>query len=86
MAELDEKSKQISRLFVDNLITARRNKGLTQRQVAAKLGISASTIGCIEARVGFPRFSLFFRLCSLYEVEPKALFDGRIQQVTEDEC
>ena len=86
MAELDEKSKQISRLFVDNLIVARRNKGLTQRQAAAKLGIAESTIGYIESRRGFPRFSLFLRLCSLYEVDPKALFDGYIKRVTEDEC
>lgn len=86
MVELDEKSKLISRLFVDNLIVARRNKSLTQKQVAQKLEIASSTIANIESRRSFPRFSLFFRLCSLYEVEPKALFDGRIKQVTEDEC
>ena len=80
MVELDEKSKQISRLFVDNLIAARRNKGLTQRQVAQKLEIANSTIANIESRRSFPRFRLFLKLCILYGVEPKVAFDGRIKQ------
>lgn len=57
-------------LLLDNLRTARINKGWTQRQVAEKAGVCGGTIGAMEARRSYPSFGLFFKLCELYEVEP----------------
>lgn len=63
-------------MLLDNLRTARRNAGLTQKESAELAGVSISTIGAIEANRMYPRFKLFFKLCEVYQVSPAEMFGG----------
>lgn len=78
MIETDRDALKYKRLFVDNLIMVRHNRGLTQIETAKALGVSKGTIGAIEARKNLPRFNLFLKMCKLYEVEPCRFLEGRI--------
>lgn len=78
MIETDRDALKYKRLFVDNLIMARHNRGLTQIETAKALGVSKGTIGAIEARKNLPRFNLFLKMCKLYKVEPCRFLEGRI--------
>jgi transcriptional regulator with XRE-family HTH domain len=49
---------------------------LTQRELAQKSGVSASTISEVERAVCGPRVSTVFHLCEGLTIEPNALLDG----------
>lgn len=42
---------------LDALLTARRQAGMTQEQVAAKMGVSQPSLARVEATLGFHRHS-----------------------------
>ena len=51
-----------------SLKSARVNAGLTQKDAAAKLGVSNKTLGSWESGTSFPSANKIEMLCSLYGV------------------
>lgn len=64
------------RMLLDNLRTARRNAGLTQKEAGKLSGLGHTTIGAYESYRAFPRFQQFFKLCEVYQVSPAEMFGG----------
>lgn len=63
-----------------NISYYRKHKGLTQEQLAEKLGISRQHIGAIEApNIHRPvSLDLLFNIATVLEVEPYKLFQFRM--------
>ena len=49
---------------------ARQAAGLTQRELAAKLGVAMGTVGRYETGTGFPKTGTLFTLCSILDIRP----------------
>lgn len=58
----------------------RKEKGLTQKQVAEHLGISAKAVSKWECGHGFPDVVLIRELSELLGVNPERLFEGSINK------
>ena len=56
--------------------TCRKEKGLTQREVAEKLNISEKTVSKWETGNGLPEVSLMLPLCELLEISVNELLSG----------
>lgn len=54
----------------------RKEKGLTQRELAEKLNLSEKTISKWERGVGFPDVSLILPLCKCLEIDANELMTG----------
>lgn len=54
----------------------RKEKGLTQRELAEKLNLSEKTISKWERGVGFPDISLILLLCKCLEIDANELMTG----------
>ena len=54
----------------------RKEKNLTQREVAEKLGISEKTVSKWETGNGLPEVSLMLPLCELLEISVNELLSG----------
>lgn len=64
-----------------NLIRKLRcEKGLTQKNVAEKLGICDKTVSKWERGHGFPDVSLILKLSEIFEIDIAKLLDGEIPQ------
>lgn len=62
-----------------NLISQlRKEKGLTQKQLAYKLNICAKTVSKWETGHGFPDMSLISKLSDIFQVDISKLIDGEI--------
>lgn len=61
----------------------RKRKGLTQRQLAERLGISDKTVSKWECGNGFPEVSLLLPLCGELDISVNELLSG--QRVSEQE-
>lgn len=53
----------------------RRERGLTQEQVAEQLGMDRVSIGYIEQGKRTPRLSTLYALSQCYDIEMQAFFD-----------
>ena len=62
--------------FLDNLKKLRRERSLTQSDIAAKLGISDKTYSKWETGENDPDLSSILKLAGCYEIEPSELFTG----------
>lgn len=58
------------------IVLIRKEKGLTQRELAEKLNLSEKTISKWERGVGFPDISLILPLCKCLEIDAKELMTG----------
>jgi transcriptional regulator with XRE-family HTH domain len=56
---------------------ARKRRGWTQDELAAKAGIDQTTISCIETRSVSPRFDTVMRLAKALGVRPEHLDFGQ---------
>ena len=56
----------------------RRERGLTQKQLADKLGISAKTVSKWETGRGFPDIGLVSELSEIFRVDISKLLDGEM--------
>lgn len=56
----------------------RKEKGLTQRQLAELLGISDKTISKWETGKGFPDFTLVPQMCQILEINVNELLSGEV--------
>lgn len=57
-----------------SLSLTRRNTGLTQKQVAENMGVTASTVSNWENSVTSLKISQFARLCNLYNCSVDDIF------------
>ncbi len=62
----------------------RREKGLTQREVAENLGICAKTVSKWETGHGFPDVSLISKLSRIFQVDISKLLDGEMPQIKQE--
>ena len=59
----------------------RREKGLTQKSIAEKLGICAKTVSKWETGRGFPDISLISELSKIFQVDISRLLDGEMPKI-----
>lgn len=65
-----------------NLIAQlRREKALTQKDVAKRLGICSKTVSKWETGHGFPDISLISQLSKIFEVDISKLLEGELPQI-----
>ncbi len=59
----------------------RREKGLTQKDVAETLGICAKTVSKWETGHGFPDVGFITRLSEIFQVDPSKLLEGEMPKI-----
>lgn len=64
----------IRKIFGDNVKYYRKKKGLSQEQLAEKLGISPNHLSVIETGGKFVTYKLLEKLIALFDIMPAALF------------
>ena len=64
----------------ERLFELRRNKNLTQDEVAEKLNVTRQTISKWETNQSTPDFDKILPLCELYEISPNELLKGKEQE------
>ena len=74
--DLTKTGKLISKL--------RREQGLTQKDVANRLGICSKTVSKWETGKGFPDISLVSQLSKIFNVDISKLLDGELPQIKQD--
>ena len=62
----------------------RREKGLTQKEVAERLGISAKTVSKWETGHGFPDVSLVAELSKIFGIDTEKLLQGEMPKTKAD--
>lgn len=60
-----------------NIAYYRKDRGLTQMQLAEKLDIDRSHMSAIELATVGASLDVIFKICSVLEISPKELFDFR---------
>ena len=60
--------------FMENLKYYRKQKALTQAELAEKCDVSNGTIGNIECGITKPSFDLILQLSAALEIPPEVLF------------
>ena len=60
--------------------TARKDRGLTAQQLAARLGINAAYLRHIECGVKTPSVSLLVRICNTLQVSPDYLLQDLLEE------
>ena len=63
--------------FNKNLRALRKKKGLTQGQLAAKLGISQSSIGMYEKGLRQPNFDILLKFAEFFDTDTDYLITGK---------
>lgn len=59
--------------FPENMRRIRREKGIRQSELAARLQIGRSTIACFETGDRYPTLKTFYRIAEALECEPEEL-------------
>lgn len=68
-------------LCMENLAHIRELRGLSQQQLADRIGANQATISKIESGAGNPTLSMINRIAKALDVEPNQLFSmGQLQQ------
>ncbi len=66
--DIVKRCNEIDKNYAKKLKSARIKLGLTQTQLAEKLGISSSTIGMYEQGRRSPDFNMLLRLCGILKI------------------
>ncbi len=66
---------QLRQQFAQRLKTLRRQKGMTQEDLARATGLSANFIRAVEQAVNAPSFESIEAIAEALEVQIKSLFD-----------
>lgn len=64
----------IRKIFGENVRFYRKKAGLSQEQLASRLGVSTNHVSVIETGVKFVTYSLLEKLIEEFDVAPEALF------------
>ena len=62
--------------FKDLFKELRREKGLTQKALADKIGIPVSMISKYEQGTNKPSIPYLYRICTFFEIEPSYFFSS----------
>ena len=73
---MDEGTEADANLFGRNLFLARRQRGISQEQLAARTGLSRDTIHKLEGGKRFPRLATVLVLADAFGIDPCALIQG----------
>jgi len=65
---------QLKEVFIQNLRKCRRERGISQAELAEKCGTSTSYIGQIEIGNRFPSLELIEKLAGSLQIRPHLLF------------
>ncbi len=68
--------KRLLKLFGRNIATLRRNKGLTQQELAEKADMNVVSIAYIETGKRWVRIGTLSKLAKILDVPAKNLFKG----------
>lgn len=71
------------------LLDCRKNKGLSQEEVADKLNVSRQTVSKWETNASTPDFSKIVPICELYEISPDELLMDKKEEkeeIKEEKC
>ncbi len=74
---MEAKYADLYRKFGLNVVYYRKMMWLTQLELAELLDISRSHIGMIELGNVGVSFDLLFKMCEVFKIKPKDLFDFR---------
>jgi len=66
-------------MFQDNLKTLRRNRGITQEELAARLNVVRQTISKWEKGQSVPDAEMLVKLAEIFEVPVSQLLGSRIE-------
>ncbi len=64
--------------FATRLRQAREQSGLTQQDLAEKLGVTKSAIGNYENGVSSPKWDVLLKIFDILQVEPNFLVPGQL--------
>lgn len=78
MMAVDRPMQNINKATIngDMLRIARETAGLTQQEVADKIGVKKQTVSNYECGEGFPSGNVFLRLCMLYKIDARHVVTG----------
>lgn len=68
----------------EKLYELRKNKNLTQEEVAEKLNVTRQSVSKWETNQSTPDFDKILPLCELYEISPNDLIRGNEQELEEE--
>lgn len=73
--------------FDERLATVRREKGLTQEELAARLGVTPQAVSKWERNTSYPDIVLFSSICDILDCSMDYLLNGRLYEtkITEDD-
>lgn len=74
---MKDKYRDLYRKFGLNVVYYRKALRLTQLQLAEKLDIQRSHISAIELGNVGVSFDVIFKMCEVFQIKPKDLFDFR---------
>ncbi len=66
------------------LVTLRKERGLTQREVAKQIGVTEQAVSKWERGIGTPDIGLWNNICETFKIEPIELFQGGELQKKKD--
>ncbi len=66
-------------MFGENLKTLRKNKGITQEELAARLNVVRQTISKWEKGQSVPDAEMLVKLAEIFEVQVSQLLGSRIE-------
>lgn len=55
---------------------ARKRAGLTQQELADRLGVTTGAVSNYENGVSFPKAEMVFGLCEILDITPRELFES----------
>jgi len=73
-------------MFQENLKTLRKNKGITQEELAARLNIVRQTVSKWEKGQSVPDAEMLVKLAEIFEVPVSQLLGSRIELDTESDA
>lgn len=74
--------KRVKRTFGEALLMARKQKGLSQQQLADNIPVNRSSVANWEANRRLPDASMIARIAEVLGVEIKMLFDTSSEEIT----
>ena len=73
-------------MFQENLKTLRRNKGITQEELAARLNVVRQTVSKWEKGQSVPDAEMLVKLAEVFEVSVSQLLGSRIEPETQPDA